>query len=77
MSRGARVHGIGVTMPVLFMLGVLGVTSMSVYLLAVRWVSWDLVPVAALARIRWWHRYASALLVISMLVALAGLVVSL
>jgi hypothetical protein len=64
-------------MPVLLMVGVLGVASMSVYLLAVRWVSWDLVPVAALARIRWWHRHAPALLVISVLVALTGLVVTL
>lgn len=61
-------------MPVLIMIGVLGVASMSVYLLAVRWVSWDLVPVAALARIRWWHRNAPVLLVVSVLVALAGVV---
>ncbi len=52
----------------------LGVASMSVYLLAVRWVSWDLVPVAALARIRWWHRHAPAVLVLSVLVVVAGLV---
>lgn len=61
-------------MPVLIMIGVLGAASMSVYLLAVRWVSWDLVPVGALARIRWWQRYAPALLAVSMVVALAGLV---
>ena len=64
-------------MPVLIMIGVLGVASMSVCLLAARWVSWDLVPVAALARVRWWQRHAPALLAVSALVALAGVVESL
>ncbi|HEY0451406.1 hypothetical protein [Actinophytocola sp.] len=62
-------------MPVLVALtwfGVLGACAMAVYLLAVRCVSWDLLPSSVLARVRWWHRHAPAVLVVSTLVALVG-----
>jgi spore maturation protein SpmA len=58
-------------MPVVMLLGVLGVASMSVYLLAVRCASWDLIPVTAMARVRWWHRHAPTVLVGSALVSVA------
>jgi len=56
----------------LVLLGMLGVASMGVYLLAVRCAGWDLIPVTAMARVRWWHRHAPAVLAVSALVALAG-----
>jgi hypothetical protein len=46
--------------------------SMGVYLLAVRCASWDLIPVAAQARVRWWHRHAPAVLTLSALVMVAS-----
>jgi hypothetical protein len=62
-------------MPVLTLLGLLGVASMSTYLLAIRCVSWDLIPAAVEARVRWWHRHASTVLAVSALVAVAGFLV--
>ena len=59
-------------MVALVLFGVLGVVSMGVHLLAVRWAGWDLIPVAAQARVRWWHRHTRAVLAVSALVALAG-----
>lgn len=53
-------------------LGVLGAGSMAVYLFAMRCVSWDLVPAAALPRVLWWRRHAPRVLVVSAVVALVG-----
>jgi hypothetical protein len=56
----------------LVLLAALCAVSMGVYLLAVRCASWDLIPAAAQARVRWWHRHAPAVLAVSALVTLAG-----
>lgn len=52
--------------------GVLGAAAMAVYLLAVRVISWDLVPTSAVPRVLWWRRRAPAVLVLSLVVAAAG-----
>jgi hypothetical protein len=52
--------------------GVFGAGGMAVYLLAVRCVSWDLLPNAVVARVRWWRRHAPCALVVSTVVAVAG-----
>jgi hypothetical protein len=59
-------------MPVLIMLAALGAAAMAVYLVAVRCVSWDVVPAGAAARVRWWQRHAPALLAVCALVAVTG-----
>jgi len=57
---------------VLTWLGVLGAGAMAMYLLAVRCVSWDLLPTAVAARVRWWRRHAPYALAVSAVVAVTG-----
>jgi Zn-dependent alcohol dehydrogenase len=52
--------------------GVIGVGAMAMCLLATRFVSWDLIPDSAVARVRWWCRHARAVLVGSAVVAVVG-----
>ena len=52
--------------------GVLGAAAMAVYLLAVRCVSWDLIPASAVPRVLWWRRRAPLLLAVSAVLALSG-----
>jgi hypothetical protein len=54
------------------LLGALSAAAMVVYLAAARYVSWDLLPDAAVARVRWWHRHAPAVLLGSTVVAVVG-----
>lgn len=57
---------------VLTWFGGLGAGAMAMYLLAVRCVSWDLLPPAAVARVRWWRRHAPCALTVSTAVAVVG-----
>ena len=52
--------------------GVLGAAAMAVFLLAVRYAGWDLIPDSALPRVLWWRRRAPLLLTVSAAVAAAG-----
>jgi len=50
--------------------------SLAVYLVALRFVAWDLVPAAALPHARWWQRHARQFLLACVLItalALGGL----
>ena len=54
----------------------IGAAGLGMYLVALRFVVWDLVPSSAVAHCRWWQRYAPAFLLASLViaaVALAGL----
>jgi hypothetical protein len=55
-----------------------GSAAMAVYLVALRFVAWDLVPASAMPHVQWWKRHARAFLLTSLVItagALSGLVV--
>lgn len=55
-----------------------GSAALAVYLVALRFVAWDLVPTSALAHINWWKRHVRPFLQTSLLItagALAGLLI--
>ncbi len=55
-----------------------GSAAMVVYLVALRFVAWDLVPASALSHVHWWKRHARPFLLTSLMItagALSGLVV--
>ncbi|MFG2029669.1 hypothetical protein [Streptomyces sp. NPDC048825] len=53
--------------------GSLGMIAMILYKAALRHVDWELIPKAALPRVRWWSTYATRVLVISGFALLLGL----
>jgi hypothetical protein len=53
--------------------GGLGTVAMVIYRAALRRVDWDLIPSAALPRVRWWRGHASLVLRVSLTLAAAGL----
>ncbi|MGQ0841621.1 hypothetical protein [Actinokineospora sp.] len=48
--------------------GGFGMVAMTVYLVAVRFVDWELIPRSALRRARWWQRHAHTVLWASLVV---------
>lgn len=54
-------------------LGALGTVAMAMYLLAVRFVDWDMVPRSALRRVHWWQRHAHVVLLASLVVTAGAL----
>ena len=55
----------------------IGAAGLVMYLVALRFVAWELVPSSAVAQCRWWQRHAPAFLLASLVIAagaLAGLV---
>jgi hypothetical protein len=47
--------------------------SLAVYLVALRFVAWDLVPAAALPHARWWQRHARQCLLGCLVIAVLAL----
>jgi hypothetical protein len=48
--------------------------SLTIYLVALRFVVWDLVPAAAVSHARWWQRHAPSFLRTSLVITVAALV---
>lgn len=53
--------------------GGLGTVAMVIHGAALRRVDWDLIPSAALPRVRWWRRHAPLVLAVSLVLAATGL----
>jgi hypothetical protein len=60
------------------LLGALWSASLTIYLFALRFIAWDLVPASALPHIHWWQRHARPILWATLTLttaALLGLVI--
>ena len=55
------------------LIGALSSASLALYLVALRFVAWDLVPASALAHIHWWQRHARLFLWIALTLTTAAL----
>ncbi|MEU1275671.1 hypothetical protein [Streptomyces sp. NPDC005799] len=56
--------------------GALGAAYMVLYKAALRRVDFDLIPVSALRRVRWWSTHATVVLAVSLTLTVLGLVLS-